>query len=240
MVNKIIRLLIVNEARIAFPRNIFLLSSMAVILLYCVIVHGEITGQKTARPGELARFTSDVEADWQVLPVENQGGVYVDSNRKTLIISSPNVGKVYIFAATVGKEGTPKADVIELEITDAEDVIVTPLPPVEPPSTTLDGIIADGTKTATAVEKQALANAFSLVCQAIDGKSITTATGARETFRKQWLIESSRAGAGTADKYAPLLDALSEELKGDDLANVRQKYEAVVRALGYTIMKGDK
>lgn len=238
--NKIKRFLIVNEARIALPLNIFLLSMMAVILLYCVIVHGEITGQKTARPGELARFTSDVEADWQVLPVENQGGVYVDSNRKTLIISSPNTGKVYIFAATVGKEGTPKADVLELEITDAEDVIVTPLPPVDPPSNTLDGIIADGTKTATAGEKQALANAFSLVCQSIDGKSVTTATGAREAFRRNWLVESGRIGAGTADKYAPLLDALSEELKSDDLADVRQKYESVVKSLGYTITKGTK
>jgi hypothetical protein len=221
-----------------FKTFVFAMASLIYGIVLYSVSEAALTGPSAARPGELARFDSDTEADWQVLPVEHQSGIYIDSNKKSLIISSPKEGTIYIFAATVGEQGVPVATVSELIISNNGDIIVTPLPPVPPVDQSINSIVQAGIANATAAEKQALANSFSIVCQGLDNKTIKTATGARETFRKQWLIESSRAGAGTAEKYAPLLDALSAILQSEDITIIRTQYAEVVKSLGYTITSG--
>lgn len=196
-------------------------------------IEAALTGQSMAAPGELARFDSDVESDWFIMPVENQSGVYIDTNKKTLLLASPNEGTIYIFAASVDPDGKPKADVATLTITKDSKIIVTPLPPVE---TSIEALVKDGTKDCTTAEKQALANSFSIVCTSIDNKTITTATSAREAFRKQWLYESGRLQ--NRDKLNGFLTLISEALKTDDLQVIRTQYGEAVKALGFVIKEG--
>lgn len=203
--------------------------SLLLALLQTTSVWGAITAPESAKPGELVRVASDVEADWIVQPEEYSANVYVDSNKKTLVFASGQPGTVYIFAATSDDGGAPKAQCWRLVITpDAPD---NPAPvPNAYPQTVTDAIAKIQSKTIDA-EKQTFIKVLKSTAGFIDAGSINTPAGVRETIRRNWLLQTASVNPDAPTVWQDATDALMEALNAPELATAKQNVNALIEAM---------
>lgn len=203
--------------------------SLLLALLQTTSVWAALTAPESAKPGELVRVTSDVEADWIVQPEEYSANVYVDSNKKTLVFASAKPGTVYIFAATSDDGGAPKAQCWRLVITpDAPD---NPAPvPNAYPQTVTDAISRIQSKTIDA-EKQTFIKVLKSTAGFIDSGSINTPAGVRETIRRNWLLQTASVNPDAPTVWQDATDALMEALNAPELATAKQNVNALIEAM---------
>lgn len=203
--------------------------SLLLALLQTTSVWAALTAPESAKPGELVRVASDVEADWIVQPEEYSANVYVDSNKKTLVFSSGQPGTVYIFAATADDGGAPKAQCWRLVITpDAPD---NPVPvPNAYPKTVIDAISRIQSKTIDA-EKQTFIKVLKSTAGFIDSGSINTPAGVRETIRRNWLLQTASVNPDAPTVWQDATDALMEALNAPELATAKKNINALIEAM---------
>ena len=125
--------------------------TVTALFVFTCVSYAAITAPESARPGELVKVMSDVEADWVVQPDEYNQTAYIDSNRKTLVLANPKPGTVYIFAATTDAETKePKAFCWKLEISEQAptgDEVIPPKPiEIGFPQTVTEAILIQVTK----------------------------------------------------------------------------------------------
>lgn len=203
--------------------------SLLLALLQTTSVWAALTAPESAKPGELVRVASDVEADWIVQPEEYSANVYVDSNKKTLVFASGQPGTVYIFAATSDDGGAPKAQCWRLVITpDAPD---NPAPvPNAYPKTVIDAISRIQSKTIDA-EKQTFIKVLKSTAGFIDSGSINTPAGVRETIRRNWLLQTASVNPDAPTVWQDATDALMEALNAPELATAKKNVNALIEAM---------
>lgn len=212
---------------------------IALATLIQSVCYGALSGTEVAKPGELVRITSDVEADWIVQPDEYAQNVYVDSSKKTLVLASPVPGVVYIFAATVETEGNaPKAFCWRLVIDDkdvvpAPDKTVEPKPIIDPvfPDTVIKSISELTNKELTAKEQVAFTDVLKSTIGFIEQGSITTTAGARETIRRNWLVRSATVSTDTETRWTPILVELFKGIDKPGVKDVKKSLDAVLNAM---------
>lgn len=198
-----------------------------------------ITAPESARPGELVKVTSDVEADWVVQPDEYNQTAYIDSNKKTLVIANPKEGTVYIFAATVDSETQePKAYCWKLIITEQApemDDKVDPAPTPKPVEIVFPQTVTDAIKNIDSPNKDAEIKSLLYVLKStvgfIDDGSVTTPAGARETIRRNWTIRAAAISPDTETIWAPVLIQVFKPLATNDVKNVKESLNTLIKAL---------
>lgn len=206
---------------------------LALLLLVCNGVQAAITGAVTSGAGELAIINSDREAAWSVSPAEYMASYAVSDDGKTVYFASPKPGAVTFYAASV-IDGLPNIESYTLyngvEAPDDKDPTPAPVRPAPEPETVKT--VIDKTDTgATADDYNALANAFDAVVSGIDRGTITTPTGARETFRALWLQMAAKTNPAAIGLFSGLLDALSTKIDNTSLQTIRKDYGDIVDAL---------
>lgn len=203
--------------------------SLLLALLQTTSVWAAITAPESAKPGELVRVASDVEADWIVQPDEYNANVYVDSNKKTLVFASGQPGTVYIFAATSDDGGAPKAQCWRLVITPDAPDNPTPVPNAYP-KTVIDAISRIQSKTIDA-EKQTFIKVLKSTAGFIDSGSINTPAGVRETIRRNWLLQTASVNPDAPTVWQDATDALMEALNAPELATAKKNVNALIEAM---------
>lgn len=204
----------------------------------------DLTAPQSAKPGTLVRIVSDSEADWIVQPDCYNVTAYIDSNRKTLVLSSPVQGTVYIFAATTDRDNSPKAFCWRLEITDSApdepvpplnpDPDVQPEPPVKPdpvfPETV--ALAADAVESPNwDKERQNLVYVLNATITFIENKSVLTPAGARETIRRNWTVHAATISADSETLWAPVLIQIFQPLNATNIDEIKAALEQSVKAL---------
>ena len=218
---------------------VILLIVVAGALLISCACHAAITAPESARPGELVKVTSDVEADWIVQPDEYSQTAYIDSNRKTLVLANPKPGTVYIFAATTDAEtNSPKAFCWKLEITEQApetDDKVDPAPTPKPVEVVFPQTVTDAIKNIDSPNKDAEIKSLLYVLKStiafIDNGSVTTPAGARETIRRNWTIRAAAISPDTETIWAPVLIQVFKPLATNDVKNVKESLNTLIKAL---------
>ena len=204
---------------------VILLIVVAGALLISCACHAAITAPESARPGELVKVTSDVEADWIVQPDEYSQTAYIDSNRKTLVLANPKPGTVYIFAATTDAEtNSPETD-------DKVD----PAPTPKPVEVVFPQTVTDAIKNIDSPNKDAEIKSLLYVLKStiafIDNGSVTTPAGARETIRRNWTIRAAAISPDTETIWAPVLIQVFKPLATNDVKNVKESLNTLIKAL---------
>lgn len=203
------------------------------------VAHAAITAPEYAKPGELVRVTSDTEADWIVAPEEYNRTAYIDSNKKTLVIANPKEGTVYLFAATVDPETQePKAYCWKLIITEQApetDDKVDPAPTPKPVEIVFPQTVTDAIRDVNSPTKEsdmkALLDVLKSTAGFIDNGSITTPAGARETIRRNWTMKSAAISPDTETMWAPVLIQVFKPLATNDVKNVKESLNTLIKAL---------
>lgn len=214
---------------------VILLIVVAGALLISCACHAAITAPESARPGELVKVTSDVEADWVVQPDEYSQTAYIDSNRKTLVLANPKPGTVYIFAATTDAEtNSPKAFCWKLEITEQAptgDEVIPPKPiEIAFPQTVTDAINSVESSNKEK-EKTELLDVLKSTVAFIDNGSVTTTAGARETIRRNWILKANSVSKDTETLWAPVLIQIFKPLNDTDLQKVKSSLNECIKAM---------
>lgn len=218
---------------------VILLIVVAGALLISCACHAAITAPESARPGELVKVTSDVEADWVVQPDEYSQTAYIDSNRKTLVLANPKPGTVYIFAATTDTEtNSPKAFCWKLEITEQApetDDKVDPAPTPKPVEIVFPQTVTDAIKNIDSPNKDAEIKSLLYVLKStvgfIDNGSVTTSAGARETIRRNWILKANSVSKDTETLWAPVLIQIFKPLNDTDLQKVKGALNECIKAM---------
>ena len=214
---------------------VILLIVVAGALLISCACHATITAPEYAKPGELVMVTSDTEADWIVAPEEYNKTSYVDSNKKTLVLANPKPGTVYIFAATTDVEtNSPKAFCWKLEITEQAptgDEVIPPKPiEIAFPQTVTDAIDSIDSPNKEK-EVTGLLDVLKSTIAFIDNGSVTTPAGARETIRRNWTIRAAAISPDTEAIWAPVLIQVFKPLATNDVKNVKESLNTLIKAL---------
>ena len=204
-------------------------------LLLCGLAYAAINAPESARPGELVKVTSDVEADWVVQPDEYNQTAYIDSNKKTLVLANPKPGTVYIFAATTDAEtNSPKAFCWKLEISEQAptgDEVIPPKPiDIGFPQTVTDAIDSVDSPNKEK-EKTELLDVLKSTVAFIDNGSVTTSAGARETIRRNWILKANSVSNDTETLWAPVLIQIFKPLNDTDLQKVKSALNECIKAM---------
>ena len=209
-----------------------------VIWLLANVCNAAITAPENIQPGDLARVVCDSEADWSVVPEEYSSMAYVDSNRKTLAISSPRPGTVYIFAATKDESGEPKGYVWKLTISEEaepnpapeDDEDVAPEPDTKLfPGNVIEAM--DDVPDFTTAERDAFAYVVGSTVEFIEQGAIRTVPGIRETIRRNWTIRAAHVSKTTETRWAPVMVLLFEQLESNDVKACRESLNVVLSAI---------
>ena len=211
-----------------------IVTAITSIVCKCVS-YAAITAPESARPGELVKVTSDVEADWIVQPDEYSQTAYIDSNRKTLVLANPKPGTVYVFAATVDEETkAPKAFCWKLEITEqapTADEVIPPKPiEIAFPQTVTDAIDSIDSPNKEK-EVTGLLDVLKSTIAFIDNGSVTTTAGARETIRRNWILKANSVSKDTETLWAPVLIQIFKPLNDTDLQKVKGSLNECIKAM---------
>ena len=220
-----------------------LISLLLTVLLALSPCRADVVETICVRPGELVKIASAAPADWIVQPDEFARSVYIDTNKKTLVISSPTAGTAYIFAASADGE-QPLAQCWRLTF-DPTAPDVRPLPPVNPepapdpapepapdlfPNNVTDAIGAV-TSPSLSREKQAFSGVIRSTLEFIDAGSVTTPAGARETIRRNWLLQTAPINVSAPDAWKKPMELTLDALSVSDMATVRRRLSDLLNAL---------
>lgn len=207
------------------------LLAIAFILLLTSTASATLTGATGCKAGELAVIHSDVEAVWTVYPASYSASFAVADGGKTCFFASPTEGEATIIAASVS-DGLPVIDThviyngVEIPSPDP-----SPEPIPEPEKETLESVIKSEAKDKDAAELTALAESFELVVDGIDRGTITTPTGARETFRRVWTEKGTAVKLTALDDLSALISAISSHIDNSTLRGLRGDYERAAAAV---------
>lgn len=207
------------------------LLAIAIVLLLTSSVSAALTGATGCKAGELAVVRSDVDAVWTVYPQTYSASYAVSDDGKTLYFASPQEGKITVIAASVS-DGQPVIDTHVIyngvEVPAPEP---SPGPTPEPEKETLESVIKSKAKDKDAAELTALAESFELVVDGIDRGTITTPTGARETFRRVWTEKGTAVKPAALDELSALISAISSHIDNSTLRGLRGDYERAAAAV---------
>lgn len=221
-------------AEIVIGLTVAILAIAIAFFISGCVAHAAITAPESAKPGELVRVTSDVEADWIVQPDEYSANVYVDSNKKTLVLSSSTPGKVYIFAATNGEDNSPKAFCWTLTITPDAPDNPTPSPTPTPvpdkyPSNVIKAINSIATDTVDK-EKATFISVLKSTIGFINDGSIKTIAGARETIRRNWTLQTATVNTNATEDWQAVMELVFSSLS-DDIQAAKSQLETLLKAM---------
>ena len=209
--------------------------TVTALFVFTCVSYAAITAPESARPGELVKVMSDVEADWVVQPDEYNQTAYIDSNRKTLVLANPKPGTVYIFAATTDAETKePKAFCWKLEISEQAptgDEVIPPKPiEIGFPQTVTDAINSVDSPNKEK-EKTDLLDVLKSTVAFINNGSVTTTAGARETIRRNWILKANSVSKDTETLWAPVLIQIFKPLNDTDLQKVKGALNECIKAM---------
>ena len=208
-----------------------ILAVVAVLLLLTSSASAALTGPSGCKAGELAVIHSDVEAVWTVYPASYSASFAVADGGKTCFFASPTAGEATIIAASVA-DGQPVIDTHVIyngvEVPAPEP---SPLPTPEPKPETIESVIKSKAKDKDVAELTALAESFELVVDGIDRGTITTPTGARETFRRVWTEKGTAVKLTALDELSAVISAISSHIDNSTLRGLRGDYERAATAV---------
>ncbi|MBR0239244.1 MAG: hypothetical protein IJQ39_14205 [Thermoguttaceae bacterium] len=207
------------------------LLAIAIVLLLTSSASAALTGATGCKAGELAVIRSDVDAVWTVYPQTYSASYAVSDDGKTLYFASPQEGKITVIAASVS-DGQPVIDShIIYNGVEVPSPDPSPEPTPEPEKETLESVIKSEAKDKDAAELTALAESFELVVDGIDRGTITTPTGARETFRRVWTEKGTAVKLTALDDLSALISAISSHIDNSTLRGLRGDYERAAAAV---------
>lgn len=204
------------------------LLAIAIVLLLTSTASAALTGATGCKAGELAVVRSDVEAVWTVYPATYSASFAVADGGKTCFFASPTEGEATIIAASV-VDGKPVIDSHILYNGVEVPTPPTPEPVVEPD--TMETAIKTAAKDKDDAELTALAESFEYVVDGIDRGTITTPTGARETFRRVWTEKGTAVKLTALDDLSALISAISSHIDNSTLRGLRGDYERAAAAV---------
>ena len=208
-----------------------ILAIIAVLLLLTTSAFAALEGPPGFKAGELAVVRSDVDAVWTVYPQTYSASYAVSDDGKTLYFASPQEGKITVIAASVS-DGQPVIDShIIYNGVEVPSPDPSPEPTPEPEKETLESVIKSEAKDKDATELTALAESFELVVDGIDRGTITTPTGARETFRRVWTEKGTAVKPSALDDLSALISAISSRVDNSTLKGLRDDYERAATAV---------
>lgn len=207
-----------------------ILAIIAVLLLLTTSAFAALEGPTGCKAGELAVVRSDVDAVWTVYPQTYSASYAVSDDGKTLYFASPQEGKITVIAASVS-DGQPVIDT-HVIYNGVEVPAPEPSPgPTPEPEKELESVIKSNAKDKDAAELTALAESLEMVVDGIDRGTITTPTGARETFRRVWTEKGTAVKLTALDDLSALISAISSHIDNSTLRGLRGDYERAAAAV---------
>lgn len=199
-------------------------------LLIPALASAEISGATCCPSGELAIIISDRSAVWTVYPAEYRASFAVSEDGRVIYFASNKKGAVTFIAASV-VDGVPF-----IENHTLYNGVELPSPPApapndDPDPDTFEGAVKKAMSGLDRPQVTALAESFLAVCEGINRGTVTTQSGARETFRDIWAEKATSVSATTFADCRELVDVISERVDNSTLKTLKESYEKAAKVL---------
>ena len=211
-----------------------LLLSILIVVLSPVATRASLTAPATASVGSLVGIKSDVPATvWTIQPAMNAVNMYVDSNGKTAVFTSPTPGTVYVFAACE-QDGQLKSEVVKVRIVEGhtpEPYDPTPNPPISPLADRVDKEVDKLDGSTKPAEIGAFLDVLRSTVKFLDNGQITSTAGIRETFRRNWQVQAATISPQSVTRWDNVWNVLFDGLDKTDPTKAKEQIEAVLREM---------
>lgn len=215
-------------------RNVYRILTLILVVLSPATIEASLTAPETASVGSLVGIKSDVPATvWTIQPAANAVNMYIDSNGKTAVFTSPTPGTVYVFAA-YEQDGQLKSDVARVRIVEGytpEPFDPTPNPPISPLADRVDREVDKLDGDTKPAEIEAFLDVLRSTVKFLDNGQISSTAGIRETLRRNWQVQAATISPQSVTRWDSVWNVLFDGLDKTDPTKAKEQIEAVLREM---------